>query len=109
MLITACIIVLFLVASTALFVALRPLKGDKQLLRAFEALESDFEDLRENVQSALGRVSRLKRSMMEMHPEGAGAEAGSTPPSAEDPALNLNQRQSTLQARILARRNRVVG
>ena len=40
-------------------------QGTKELRRAFEALEEEFEDLRDNVRSGLGRISRLKRTVMQ--------------------------------------------
>ncbi len=51
-------------------------------LRAFKTLEQDFEELRDRVASQLGRISRLKRDMIPVGPDGGAAAAPSSPGTA---------------------------
>lgn len=59
------IAVLLAVSALAVSLAalLRPQKQNERVLRGFQTLETDFEALRDLVQSQLGRISRLKREI----------------------------------------------
>jgi len=58
-------VLLALAAVIVSLVALRaPLKANGDVLRAFKALEGDFEEVEQRVSSALGRISRLKREIL---------------------------------------------
>lgn len=96
----------FLVACLALFRPLQPLVEIKKLRRAFEALEEEFEDQRDHIRSALGRISRLKRSTIEAGhaapPDGESEVAVAAEPSSG--AFRLTPRQQAIQAAILAKR-----
>lgn len=98
--------VAFLIACLALFRPLQAALDIKKLRRAFEALEEEFEDQRDHVRTALGRISRLKRSTIEAGhvapPDGEESEAPALPPSSG--AFRLTQRQQEIQNKILAKR-----
>ncbi len=69
-------------AFVAVRASLSPSEPDEGLLRAFKALESDFEESEERVKSALGRVSRLKREILPVRGasgDGPEANAGASP------------------------------
>lgn len=102
-------IALGVVSVTLSLVALSVPK-DKQLRRGFEALEEEFDDLKEQTRSTLGRVSRLKRSIMhgEVLPqEPAATDADTTAKVGGELSTGLNSRQLTVQEKILARRRGV--
>ncbi len=84
----------------------------KELRRAFEALEEEFEEQRESVRSTLGRISRLRRDKLSEALPADSPEAldTSVPALASGSGAfpRLNARQNALQAGILARRNKVV-
>lgn len=85
----------------ALLTALYKGSGEGRLTRAFNELEADFEGLREQVLSSLGRVSRLKRSMMEVN----RAEEGGAPGSQVlPPPSSIEARRQQLNQQILNRR-----
>lgn len=75
-------------------------RNDRAMRRAFEALEDDFEDLREHMASVLGRAARLKRATLE--------EARTTQPTeSEVPGtvgFPLTPRQRQIQHQVLTRR-----
>lgn len=97
----------FLIACLACFRPFQAALDIKKLRRAFEALEEEFEDQRDHVRTALGRISRLKRSTIEaghaVPPEGETVEAAASdvPPSGP---FRLTQRQQEIQSKILAKR-----
>lgn len=94
---------------TLLYVFVPPRK-DKELRRAFETLEEEFEDLRDNVRVALGRVSRLKRSIMSGEVPNPEEPPASTVEAADGEAggFQLTPTQRTMQQRILSRRHKGV-
>src|SRR5215472_11898693 len=55
-----------LLVSQALCFALLWSRSPRRIVRAFSDLEDDFEDFKDHVHSVLGRVSRLKRSTLEL-------------------------------------------
>jgi hypothetical protein len=56
-----------------------PARANGEALRAFKVLESDFEELSDRMATALGRVSRLKRDILQKGPLGDERQE-STPP-----------------------------
>lgn len=87
-----------------------PPRKDKELRRAFEALEEEFEEMRDHVRGALGRISRLKRSIMSG--EVPNPEESPDSPTAALAGESGHQRWSTrateINQKILARRNKGV-
>jgi len=98
--------VTFGIACWALVRSYLPPPSIKNLRRAFEALEEEFEDQRDHVRSALGRVSRLKRSMMagEVPQENPGDDETNSVPALVSTSPGLTPRQQAIQAKILSRR-----
>ncbi len=76
----------FGIAAYAVYVARAALGAPHEAadttLRAFKTLEQDFEELRDRVASQLGRISRLKRDMIPVAPDGGAAAAPSSPGTA---------------------------
>lgn len=72
----------------------------RQVQRAFEMLENDFENLNDHVGSQLGRIARLRRANLEV------ATREQEPPDESPTAggFRLTPQQRKLQAEILARR-----
>ncbi len=76
-----------------------PQEAAESTLRAFKTLELDFEELRDRVASQLGRISRLKRDMLQLPVDGATAAAPVTP--AKDTGLTAAAAPMT-RSRLLA-------
>jgi len=83
--------------------------SDRTLRSAFNTLEDDFETLRQSVRSDLGRVSRLKRSIMRGEiPAQEGAEPEVASESNGDGSLSaLSKRHLEIQRKIMSRRHSV--
>jgi len=75
--------------------------SDRTLRNSFNALEQDFEELQDTVRSALGRVSRLKRSMQESPTNEPGPDSASN----TEGGPGLSSRQLDIQRKILSRRH----
>ena len=94
--------------SLTLSVILPIVLSDRSLRRSFVTLEDDFENLSSFVRSSLGRVSRLKRSIMrgeipQEEPDSANpARTGTVESGSLFPGLTAAQ--SAVQKRILERR-----
>src|SRR2546428_12670482 len=77
---------------------LGPERTCKELLGAFEALETDFEEQKESVASTLGRISRLRRDMGPVHSDHSAVGADAAKNSAAPPATPLTRSQLMAKA-----------
>lgn len=84
------------VVAVILSAALPLLLRDGTLRSAFNALEDEFEQLRESNKADMGRISRLKRTL--------GEATQSTEPEEPTAPNGWSKTQSTVQAQIMRRR-----
>lgn len=100
------------IACLALFRTYLPPLGQKEVKRAFEALEEEFEDQRDHVRSALGRISRLRRGIMPSPIQGdGGVETPGTESDSDTGQVGstLTARQAAVQSQIMKRRSKTDG
>lgn len=94
-------------ALIALYYAVSLPKPFKDLRRAFEALEEEFEDQRDHIRVALGRMSRLKRTTMEASDDVQPTGSMSPAPDEGSVGFPLTARQAVINQQILKRRAKV--